>query len=234
MANKTKLDCQEGNYQCGGKCQPAKQKCNDEVAATGKLKDFTKLVIDTTDHLGQNVVAWKVGKTFGTGLAQIAIANGMPAELAQIASETILQAGTASLLHTIQHKGKFDGGHLVRELTAATMGKVAHHGADAWTELQGIEGAKQMLIPLLSGKGAGIGAAIGMSKSGIDQAIAKVASKPIEKLRSLFERQAKTEANAQLKAETGFSSAQLKAAFELLQFVVAGIALLDENTEARA
>lgn len=125
-----------------------------------RVKDFA---IHEGDELGRNVTSWKVGKVVGGAVAQHAIALGADPMAAQLISETVVQAGTATALWATQQarKGKLTSkslaAYFIQQSAAAALGKMAHHEADHWLHSYGAQELAQQVGPLLAGKGVGLG-----------------------------------------------------------------------------
>lgn len=133
-----------------------------------RVKDFA---VHEGDELGRNVASWKVGKVVGGAVAQHAIALGADPMAAQLISETVVQAGTATALWATQQarKGKLTGeglaAYFIQQSAAAALGKMAHHEADHWLHSYGAQELAQQVGPLLAGKGVGLGTVAATAKT---------------------------------------------------------------------
>lgn len=137
-----------------------------------RVKSFA---IHEGDEVGRNVASWKMGKVVGGAVAQHAIALGADPMAAQLISETVVQAGTATALWATQQarQGQLTGeglaAYFIQQSAAAALGKMAHHGADHWVNSYGAQGLVQQIAPILAGKGAGLGAIAATAKTQIHQ-----------------------------------------------------------------
>lgn len=135
-----------------------------------RVKDFA---VHEGDELGRNAASWKVGKVMGGAVAQHAIALGADPMAAQLISETVVQAGTATALWATQQarKGRLTGkdlaAYFIQQSAAAALGKMAHHGADHWVNSYGAQELVQQIAPILAGKGAGLGTIAATAKTQI-------------------------------------------------------------------
>jgi len=144
------------------------------------------------EHIGVNVLSWKVGKTLGPMVSGfLENSYGVPRESSQMLSEALVQAVTAVGLNYKKIKSPED---LVRNLliesSAAILGKSAHSGAEEF--LSSAEG-KEMLksaLPLLAGKFTGIGVAFAGSRlpslSQLSRIVAERSQSDIQKLRGFM------------------------------------------------
>jgi hypothetical protein len=125
-----------------------------------RVKDFA---IHEGDEVGRNVAAWKAGKVIGGAVANHAIAMGADPMAAQLISETVVQAGTATALWAAQQarKGTLTAeglaAYFVQQSAAAALGKMAHHEAEHWLHTYNAQAIAQQVGPILAGKGAGLG-----------------------------------------------------------------------------
>ena len=192
-ATKSKPKCVDG-MSCGASCISGNKHCDSTLSGTEKtLAQF----LHQADHLGENVVSWKVGKIVGSGIAQLAIAAGVPTEIANIVSESVVQAGAAAAIHATKNTrktGEFDAkdtaSHFVQQLAAAAIGKISHHGMEGVLEYQAAQGIVTTLAPLFAGKGMGIFTAAKMKSSGLDGRIVDYVTErsksDISRIRSIF------------------------------------------------
>lgn len=133
-----------------------------------RVKDFA---IHEGDEVGRNVAAWKVGKVVGGAVANHAISMGADPMAAQLISETVVQAGTATALWATQQarKGKLTGqglaAYFIQQSAAAALGKMAHHESDHWLHNYGAQEMAQQVGPILAGKGAGLGTIAATAKT---------------------------------------------------------------------
>jgi len=142
-------------------------------AAAGAKKKAQHLAVHEGDELGRGVTSWKMGKVVGGAVGQMAAAAGADPHTANILSETVVQAGTATALYAIQQKrkGKHQSldtaAYFVSQAAAAYLGKSAHHGADHMLQNMGAEHIHQQVGAIVAGKVTGLGTAVGMMQSGL-------------------------------------------------------------------
>ena len=119
-----------------------------------------------TIHGGEMVAAWAVGKVAGGAIAQLAVAHGVPHEVAKVVAESSLQALSYTAIHAARHREtpKKLAGIFVTQAAGAAAGKVAHG------EIGGLTASANPTVHSLSslaaGKSAGIGTVQALEKNG--------------------------------------------------------------------
>ncbi|NEZ62002.1 hypothetical protein D0962_04300 [Leptolyngbyaceae cyanobacterium CCMR0082] len=117
-------------------------------------------------HGGELVAAWAVGKAAGGAIAQVAVAHGVPHEVAKIVGESSVQALAAVAIHAATHSSK--PRQLVNVFTtqaaAAAAGKLAHGEVGGLTA--GANPTVNSLSSLAAGKLSGLGTVQAMERQG--------------------------------------------------------------------
>ena len=149
-----------------------------------RWQSTAKHLVHSGEHLAQNVVAWKAGKIVGGAIAQAAAAHGIDPMAAQILSESVVQAGAATAIFHAQSANQGTGSptqtaaYFVTQISAAILGKVAHHGAEDLLTKFHAEDMYTALGSLMAGKGTGIGVVASANKTKIhEKAIAGLLAK---------------------------------------------------------
>lgn len=175
---------------CSGACVDPNEDCRKTFPPGSQ--PALKKAVHMIEHIGVNVLSWKVGKTLGPMVSGfLENSYGVPRESSQMLSEALVQAVTAVGLNYKKIKSPED---LVRNLliesSAAILGKSAHSGAEEF--LSSAEG-KEMLksaLPLLAGKFTGIGVAFAGSRlpslSQLSRIVAERSQSDIQKLRGFM------------------------------------------------
>ena len=156
-----------------------------------KLRNLVKAHgAHVAEHVGEGVVAWKIGKVGGAAVAgYLESQYNIPREASQKLAETIIQAGTMTALEA-KHLKTADqfAKKIVTEAAAAFLGKTAHGGVEHIMEAYEAKQVLQTAAPILAGKVTGIGTAIAGGKVPAPGEMAKmVAHRAVDDTKKLME-----------------------------------------------
>lgn len=187
-----KPNCRDG-FACGDSCIARNKECERSLA--GRAREYGNWLAHAADHIAENVVSWKVGKVVGGAIAQAAITHGAPEVVTEILAETAIQATAATALHYAKNRDSSArdlASHFVQQATAAFLGKDAHFFAEQRMEELSASVLYQQLVPLISGKAAGVGTASGLGRSGLDRKVVDLvvdrSKADLAKVQTLFDR----------------------------------------------
>lgn len=159
--------CNIGNS-CGSACISRGKECKRtlSIKVSADLSKVKEELPHLVGHVSTGVVAWKTGKVIGPMVSSYLESQyGIPKEVTQLASESVIQGLTATALSSKGFKGLKDlATSLISETAAAILGKTAHMEAEdalSSTELRGI--VKES-IPIISGKITGVSVSLGGKK----------------------------------------------------------------------
>lgn len=187
-----KKNCDQG-FSCKLACIAKSKACVS--ALSGAAQQQGKWLAHQADHLGENVVAWKIGKVAGEAIANVAVAHGAPPLVTQILAETAVQATAATAIHYAKHRDATPqdlAAHFVQQASAAFLGKDAHFFAEQGMDLLRTDALYHQLGPLVAGKFTGLGTAMAMSRSGFDRQVVSLVMErskaDLNRVRGFFDR----------------------------------------------
>ena len=171
MASSDRGRCFKGKP-CSFACISRNYLCKFDIAEhlTGPLRKLRDEImekgVDTADHIGKGVAAWKTGKVLGGVVSSYLESRyGIPRDLSIKLSETAIQGLTATGLD-MKHLHNADefSKKLFAELAAAFIGKTSHAGTEAFISAKEVSTVVETALPVLAGKISGLSTAIAASR----------------------------------------------------------------------